>query len=144
MRHRKSGRQLNRNSPHRKAMFSNMVASLVTHGRIETTEAKAKELRGIAEKTINWSVKVNELCAKDIASLSREERLEVMHAKRMAGRVLKDHNALRHLFHEVAPTMAGRPGGYTRVIKTRQRKGDAAHMAMIELVAPAASAPAAS
>ena len=143
MRHRKSGRKLNRNSSHRKAMFSNMVSSLVTHGRIETTEAKAKELRGIAEKTITWSVKVNELCAKDLETLSREERLQIMHAKRMAGRVLKDHDALRVLFHEVGPTMAGRPGGYTRVIKTRQRKGDAAPMAMIELVAPASAAPAA-
>lgn len=134
MRHRKSGRQLNRNSSHRKAMFSNMVSSLVTHGRIETTEAKAKELRGIAERTINWSVKVNELCSKDVETLSREQRLEVMHAKRMAGRVLKDHVALRRLFHEVAPTMAGRPGGYTRVLKTRTRRGDAAPMAIIELV----------
>ena len=137
MRHRKSGRKLNRNSSHRKAMFSNMVSSLVTHGRIETTEAKAKELRGIAERTINWSVKVNELCAKDSTTLSRDEKLEVMHAKRMAGRVLKDRDALTHLFHEVAPAMAGRPGGYTRVIKTRVRKGDAAPMAMIELVASA-------
>ena len=136
MRHRKSGRQLNRNSSHRKAMFSNMVSSLVTHGRIETTEAKAKELRGIAERTINWSVKVNELCSKDVETLSREQRLEVMHAKRMAGRVLKDHVALRRLFHEVAPTMVGRPGGYTRVLKTRTRLGDAAPMAIIELVGP--------
>ncbi len=134
MRHRKSGRKLNRNSPHRKAMFSNMVSALVTNGRIETTEAKAKELRGIAERTITWSVKVNELCSKDAASLTRDERLEVMHAKRMAGRVLKDRVALTHLFHEVGPTMAGRPGGYTRVIKTRIRKGDAAPMAMIELI----------
>lgn len=139
MRHRKSGRQLNRNSSHRKAMFSNMVSSLVTHGRIETTEAKAKELRGIAERTINWSVKVNELCAKDIETLSREQRLEIMHAKRMAGRVLKDHVALRRLFHEVAPTMVGRPGGYTRVLKTRTRRGDAAPMAIIELVGQAAA-----
>lgn len=137
MRHRKSGRQLNRNSSHRKAMFSNMVSSLITNGRIETTEAKAMELRGIAERTINWSVKVNDLCAKDVQSLSRDERLKVMHAKREAGKVLKDHTALKHLFHEVAPTMAGRPGGYTRVIKTRTRKGDAAPMAFIELVAPA-------
>lgn len=137
MRHRKSGRQLNRNSSHRKAMFSNMVSSLVTHGRIETTEAKAKELRGIAERTINWSVKVNELCSKDVETLSREQRLEVMHAKRMAGRVLKDHVALRRLFHEVAPTMVGRPGGYTRVLKTRTRRGDAAPMAIIELVGQA-------
>lgn len=137
MRHRKSGRQLNRNSSHRKAMFSNMVSSLVTVGRIETTEAKAKELRGIAERTINWGVKVNELCAKDTASLSRDERLTVMHAKRQAGRVLKDHDALAHLFHTVAQTMNGRPGGYTRVIKTRVRKGDAAPMAIIELVGQA-------
>ncbi|MCP4446565.1 MAG: 50S ribosomal protein L17 [Myxococcales bacterium] len=138
MRHRKSGRKLNRNSSHRKAMFSNMVSSLVTHGRIETTEAKAKELRGIAERTITWSVKVNALCAKDSASLSRDEEMIVMHAKRMAGRVLKDRDALKHLFYEVAPAMAARPGGYTRVIKTRVRKGDAAPMAMIELVASAA------
>lgn len=137
MRHRKSGRQLNRNSSHRKAMFSNMVSSLVTNGRIETTEAKAKELRGIAERTISWSVKVNELCSKDLESLSREERMQVRHAKAMAGRVLKDRDALQHLFHEVAPTMVGRPGGFTRVIKTRTRKGDAAPMAFIELVAPA-------
>lgn len=138
MRHRKSGRQLNRNSSHRKAMFSNMVCSLITHGRIETTEAKAMELRGIAEKAINWSVKVNDLCSKDVESLSRDERLKVMHAKREAGKVVKNHDALKHLFHEVGPTMAGRPGGYTRVIKTRTRKGDAAPMAFIELVAPAA------
>jgi large subunit ribosomal protein L17 len=137
MRHRKSGRQLNRNSSHRSAMFSNMVSSLVTHGRIETTEAKAKELRGIAERTINWSVKVNDLCSKDLETLSREQRLEIMHAKRMAGRVLKDRDALRRLFHEVAPTMVGRPGGYTRVLKTRTRRGDAASMAIIELVGQA-------
>jgi len=134
MRHRKSGRKLNRNSSHRKAMFSNMVSALVTNGRIETTEAKAKELRGIAERTITWSVKVNELCTKDAEALTRDERLEILHAKRMAGRVLRDRNALTHLFQEVGPTMAGRPGGYTRVIKTRIRKGDAAPMAMIELI----------
>jgi large subunit ribosomal protein L17 len=135
MRHRLSGRQLNRTSSHRKAMFSNMVSSLITHGRIETTEAKAMELRGIAERTINWSVKVNELCAKG-ENATRDERLTVMHAKREAGKVLKDHTALKRLFHEVAPTMVGRPGGYTRVIKTRTRRGDAAPMAFIELVVP--------
>ena len=137
MRHGHGYRKLNRTHTHRKAMFSNMVSSLVTVGRIETTEAKAKELRGIAERTINWGVKVNELCAKDTASLSRDERLTVMHAKRQAGRILKDHDALAHLFHTVAQTMNGRPGGYTRVIKTRVRKGDAAPMAIIELVGQA-------
>jgi large subunit ribosomal protein L17 len=135
MRHRKSGRKLNRNSSHRKAMFSNMVASLVQHGRIETTEAKAKELRSIAERTINWGVRVNELSQKGHDKLSGEERMRVVHAKRMARRVLKDTDALDRLFSAVAPAMAGRAGGYTRVLKSRQRKGDAAPMAFVELVA---------
>ena len=115
-------------------MFSNMVSSLVTHGRIETTEAKAKELRGVAERTINWSVKVHELCAKESSSLSRDEKQKLAHAKRMAGKVLKDRDVLHRLFHEVGPTMVGRPGGFTRVIKSRVRRGDAAPMAFIELV----------
>lgn len=134
MRHRKSGRQLNRNSAHRKAMFSNMVTSLVTHGRIETTEAKAKELRGIAERAINWGVKVNDLSAKESSALSAEEKLRLLHAKRQAGKVVRDRDALQRLFSEVAPSMAGRPGGYTRVLKTRVRRGDAAPMAVVELV----------
>ena len=134
MRHRKSGRKLGRNSSHRKAMWSNMVASLVTHGRIETTEAKAKELRGIAERTINWGVSVHELLAKDAEKLSQDEKAKLVHARRMAKRVLKDKGALSKLFDEVAPRYVGRPGGYTRVLKTRFRTGDAAPMAFIELV----------
>jgi len=115
-------------------MWSNMVASLVTHGRIETTHAKAKELRGIAERTINWGVQVNDLLAKDVKALSQDERAKLVHARRMAKRVLKDKDALSKLFSDVAPLYAGRPGGYTRVLKTRNRKGDAAPMAFIELV----------
>jgi large subunit ribosomal protein L17 len=134
MRHRKSGRKLNRNSSHRKAMFSNMVASLVTHGRIETTEAKAKELRGIAERRINTAVKVSELYSRGLDQLSKDERAQIVHAKRMARRVLKDTDALSTLFTDVAPRYVGRPGGYTRVLKTRNRLGDAAPMAFIELV----------
>ncbi len=134
MRHRKSGRKLNRNSSHRKAMFSNMVASLVTHGRIETTHAKAKELRGIAERTINTAVRVSELYSKDRDQLSSDERAQIVHAMRMARRVLKDTDALATLFTDVAPRYVGRPGGYTRVLKTRNRLGDAAPMAFIELV----------
>lgn len=134
MRHRKSGRILGRNSSHRKAMFANMVASLVRYGRIETTEAKAKELRGIAERTINWGVSVSDLCVKDPAELTPAERAKVVHAKRMARRVLKDMDALDQLFSDVAPKLSGRPGGYTRVLKTRTRRGDAAPMAFIELV----------
>lgn len=115
-------------------MFSNMVTSLVTHGRIETTEAKAKELRGIADRAIHWGVTVSDLTAKQEAELSAEERAKVVHAMRMARRVIRSKDALNKLFDEVAPKLAGRPGGYTRVLKTRTRRGDAAPMAFIELV----------
>lgn len=134
MRHRKSGRKLNRNSSHRKAMFSNMVASLIEHGRIHTTVAKAKELRGIAERTINWSVGVSDLIGKDPEKLDPKERMQIVHAKRMARRVLKNTDVLDKLFDEVGPRFEGRPGGYTRVLKTVNRRGDAAPMALIELV----------
>lgn len=137
MRHRKTGRKLGRNSSHRKAMFSNMVASLMKSGRIETTEAKAKELRGIADRTINWGVKVVELTEKGTEKLSADERMQVVHAKRMAQRVLKDGEAMDILFNELAPQLKGRPGGYTRVLKTRTRRGDAAPMAFVELVSAA-------
>ncbi len=134
MRHRKSGRKLNRNSSHRKAMFSNMVASLITHGRIETTVAKAKELRGIAERTISWGVKVSDIIGKEPKKLPATDRMRIVHAKRMAQRILKDKTALTKLFDEVAPRYDKRPGGYTRVLKTVTRRGDAAPMALIELV----------
>lgn len=140
MRHRKTGRKLGRNSSHRKALFSNMVAALVTYGRIETTEAKAKELRSIAERTINWGVSVSDLLSKQTGELSQDERVKIVHARRMARRVLKNSEALDRLFSEVAPQLAGRPGGYTRVLKTRNRRGDAAPMAFIELVAGRESA----
>jgi large subunit ribosomal protein L17 len=116
-------------------MYSNMVAALVTYGKIETTEAKAKELRSIADRTISWGVGVNDLTSKDRKKLSDIERARIVHAKRMARRVLKDEAALERLFAEVAPAMAGRPGGYTRVLKTRFRVGDAAPMALVALVA---------
>lgn len=134
MRHQKKGRKFNRNSSHRKAMFSNMVTSLIEHKRIQTTEAKAKELRGIAEKTINWGVKSVELIENE-AKLSQEDRAKLLHNRRMASRVVRDKAMLQKLFNEVAPALKGRPGGYTRVLKTRVRRGDAAPMAMIEIVA---------
>jgi large subunit ribosomal protein L17 len=135
MRHLKAGRKLGRKSAHRKAMYSNMVAALVTYGKIETTEAKAKELRSIADRTISWGVGVNDLLSKDRKKLSDIERARIVHAKRMARRVLKDEAALERMFAEVAPAMAGRPGGFTRVLKTRFRVGDAAPMALVALVA---------
>jgi len=134
MRHQKSGRKLNRNSSHRKAMFSNMVASLIKHGRIETTEAKAKELRRFAEPTINWAVSVAELEMKGRKKQSDDDKAQIVHAIRMAKRVCKDGEALEKLFHEIGPGYINRPGGYTRVLKTRNRIGDAAPMAFVELM----------
>jgi large subunit ribosomal protein L17 len=143
MRHRKAGRKLSRKSPHRKAMFSNMVASLVQHGRIETTDAKAKELRSIAEPAITWAVSVSELKAHSADTLAAADRARVVHAMRMAKRVVKNPEALRVLFDEVGPRFRGRPGGYTRILKTRNRHGDSAPMSFVELVPGEGAAPAA-
>jgi large subunit ribosomal protein L17 len=133
MRHQKSGRKLGKKSPHRSAMFSNMLASLVMHERIETTDAKAKELKRLADRTISWGTSVGDLTAKGRAKLNAAERARVVHAMRMAGRTLKSSEALDKLFGEVAPRFRGRPGGFTRVLKTRVRVGDAAPMSFVEL-----------
>jgi large subunit ribosomal protein L17 len=133
MRHRNSGRKLGRNSSHRAALFNNLVTSLLTHGRIETTEAKAKDLRGYAESTITWGISVHELVAKGDQATA-DERAKIVHAKRMARLTVKTKDALNRLFSEIAPHFATRKGGYTRILKTRVRKGDAAPMAFIELI----------
>jgi large subunit ribosomal protein L17 len=116
VRHRKRGRQLGRNSKHRLALFRNLVTSLLEHERIETTEAKAKELRGITDKLI---------------TLGKEGTL---HARRGALRVLRTKQIVQKLFDDVAKRFPARKGGYTRIIKTRQRPGDAAKLVAIELV----------
>ncbi len=133
MRHRNSGRKLGRNSTHRSALFNNLVTSLLTHGRIETTEAKAKELRGFAEATITLGVSVHELVAKGDQA-TQAEKAKIVHARRLARLTLRTPEAVSRLFTEIAPHFATRKGGYTRVLKTRVRKGDAAPMAFIELV----------
>jgi large subunit ribosomal protein L17 len=134
MRHQKSGRKFSRTSAHRKAMFSNMVASLVIHGKIETTVPKAKELRRLADRTISWGTSVASLTAKGRDKLSTAEKAKVVHAMRMAGRVIRSSEALHKLFGEVAPQFADRAGGYTRLLKTRTRLGDAAPMSIVALV----------
>lgn len=134
MRHRKSGRPLGRNSTHRKAMYRNMVTSLLEHERITTTEAKAKELRRFAEKTISRGLSVQELLAKPVEERTREDKARIVHAFRMAGRLVHDREVLSKLFSDIAPRYKTRPGGYTRIIKTAPRVGDAARMAIIELV----------
>lgn len=133
MRHRNSGRKLGRNSSHRNALFNNLVTSLLLHGRIETTEAKAKELRGFADATINWGVSVQDLIAKGDQATTTE-KAKIVHARRMARQTVMTREALDRLFTEIAPHFATRKGGYTRILKTRVRKGDAAPMAFVELV----------
>jgi large subunit ribosomal protein L17 len=133
MRHRNSGRKLGRNAPHRAALFNNLVTSLFTYGRIETTEAKAKELRSFADSTITWGISVHSLVAKG-EQATKEERAQIVHAHRMARKTVMTPEALKRLFHEIGPHFATRKGGFTRVLKTRVRKGDAAPMALIELV----------
>jgi large subunit ribosomal protein L17 len=141
MRHRKSGRKLGRSSSHRDALFSNLVTSLLLHGRIETTTAKAKELRRFADETIWWGVSVQPLVAKGDKA-NPTERAKLVHARRMARKTVKTRDAMERLFGEIGSHFASRKGGYTRMLKTRVRKGDAAPMALVELVglspAPAA------
>ncbi|HET9620288.1 MAG TPA: 50S ribosomal protein L17 [Kofleriaceae bacterium] len=133
MRHRNSGRKLGRNASHRAALFNNLVTSLLTHGRIETTEAKAKELRSFADSTISLGISVHALVAKGDQA-SKEERAQIVHARRQARKTVKTAVALDRLFGELGPHFASRKGGFTRLLKTRVRKGDAAPMAFVELV----------
>ena len=115
MRHRKAGRPLGRNSSHRRALFRNLVTSFLRYERIETTEAKAKEIRSIADQMI---------------SLGKRGDL---HARRMAAAYILDREVVSHLFSEVAPRFSAKNGGYTRLIKTRVRHGDGAPMVIVEL-----------
>ncbi|MBX3304720.1 MAG: 50S ribosomal protein L17 [Nitrospira sp.] len=117
MRHRKKGRQLGRQTKHRGALFRNLVTSLLDHERIETTEAKAKEIRGFTDRMI---------------TLGKEGTLP---ARRRALGFLRSKSVVSKLFDDVAARFKDRPGGYTRIIKTRRRVGDAADMVAIELVA---------
>ena len=134
MRHRVSGRKFGRNAPHRDAMFRNMVTSLIEHERITTTEPKGKELRRFIEKTITRGISVHTLVAKPVEDRSKDEQAKVVHAFRMAGRLVRTPEALRKLFTEVAPKMSGRPGGYTRLVKIAPRPGDGAPLVIVELV----------
>lgn len=116
MRHRKSGRKLNRSNTHRAAMFKNMARALLTYEQIRTTEAKAKELRRIVDKLITLALR-NDL-----------------HARRQAYKVVGSHQMVQRLFDEIGPRFEGGTGGYTRIIKLSQpRKGDCAPMVIIEL-----------
>ena len=116
MRHRRSGRKLGRDSAHRKALYANLAGALIEHGRIKTTEAKAKEVRPIAEQMI---------------TLGRRGDLA---ARRRALAYLRRQETVHKLFAEIGPRFAERPGGYSRIVKLGPRPGDAAPMVYLELV----------
>ena len=116
MRHNKTGRRLGRNSSHKKAMLRNMVTSLFEHERIVTTTPKAKELRKVADKMITLAKRGD------------------LHARRQAMGYIRSKDVVAKLFGEIQEQYADRQGGYTRIIQTGPRQGDAAPMAIIELV----------
>jgi large subunit ribosomal protein L17 len=123
MRHLVSGRKLNRTSSHRRAMFSNMAVSILDNERITTTLAKAKEVRSVVERLITYAKRGN------------------LHSIRLAERRIKDKTILKKLFDDIAPSYQEREGGYTRIIKLNERKGDNAPMAIIELTGRNSSEP---
>jgi large subunit ribosomal protein L17 len=116
MRHHRSGKKLGRDASHRKALYANLAGALITHGRIQTTVTKAKAVKPFAEQMI---------------TLGRRGDL---HARRQAMAHLRSQEVVHKLFAEVAPRFAGRPGGYSRIVRIGPRLGDAAEMAFLELV----------
>lgn len=120
MRHQKSGRKFGRSSSHRDAMLRNMVTSLLEHGAVRTTTARAKELRRVAERLVTLGKK------------------DTLHARRMAAKVIRSRTVVTKLFGDIAPGYKLRFGGYTRIIKLGTRHGDAAEMAIIEMMPPGA------
>ncbi|MFZ5620527.1 MAG: 50S ribosomal protein L17 [Pseudomonadota bacterium] len=116
MRHRNTGRQLSRNSSHRKAMLRNLTASLLNHEVIKTTVPKAKELRKVAEPLITLA------------------KIDSVHKRRIAFARLRDRDVVTKLFNELGPRYKERPGGYMRILKMGFRPGDSAPMALVELV----------
>ena len=116
MRHRRAGKKLGRDASHRKALYSNLAGALIEHGRIKTTEAKAKAVKPFAEQMITLGKRGD------------------LHARRLALAELRSQDVVHQLFADVAPRFADRPGGYTRIVKLGPRNGDAADMVYLELV----------
>ena len=116
MRHARSGKKLGRDSAHRKALYSNLAGALIEHGRIETTDAKARAVKPFAEKLITLGKRGD------------------LHARRQALAALRSNDVVHRLFADVAPRFSDRPGGYTRIVKLGPRQGDAAEMVYLELV----------
>lgn len=116
MRHLKKGRNLHRSSSHRKALLCNLAVSLLTNGRVQTTEAKAKEVRGLVDRIITWGKRGD------------------LHARRLAARHVRSRTVVKKVFDELAPRYRNRPGGYTRIMKMGFRHGDNAPVVIMELV----------
>jgi large subunit ribosomal protein L17 len=159
MRHKKLGRQFSRNTSHRRAMFRALVANLVLHGRIETTDAKAKELRRVAEKLITQAVRLGDAAYTAADKLSDSDKARRQAVKRHVGAFLQRFGTKtdsageqtkvdlqEKVLVELAARYKSRPGGYTRIIKIGRRRGDNAPMSLIELVdeAPAGASSTAS
>jgi large subunit ribosomal protein L17 len=138
MRHLKSGRKLSVYGAHRNAMFRNMVTSLMEHGRVRTTEAKAKEIRKVADRIITLAKRVpaSRLSALEGDEL-RKAQADRVHAIRQARLWITDRDVLTKVFTEYAARFEQRPGGYTRILKLSRRPGDQAEMTLIELVTEA-------
>jgi large subunit ribosomal protein L17 len=143
MRHRKDGRQFGRNTPHRRAMFRNLAANLVTHERIVTTEAKAKELRRVAEKLITKAKRLGPIAHTPHADLDERGRARRLHVARLIGSFLprwgverqgNKRDLIEKVMIELSQRFAERPGGYTRIVKIGPRRGDGAPMSVIEFV----------
>lgn len=152
MRHRKLGRQFGRNTSHRKAMFRALTANLVLHERIETTEAKAKELRRIAERLVSRARRLGAVAYTPWEQLSEADRSRRLAAKRQVASFLRrigtttteegteTVDLVEKVFVDLAKRFEGRPGGYTRIIKLGPRRGDNAPMTYIEWVVAAEKA----
>ncbi len=151
MRHGKSGRQFSRNTSHRRAMLRALTANLIAHERIETTDAKAKELRRVAERVITRARRLGDVAFTPNDKLSLADRARRLAAQQQVGRFLqrfgmidKDGEStkvdlIEKVFVDLAKRFKDRPGGYTRIVKVGNRRGDNAPMSIIELVGPAES-----
>lgn len=143
MRHRKAGRQFGRDTSSRRAMLRNLTANLITHERIETTDAKAKELRRVAERLITKATRLGKVAYSAQADLAPGDKARRLHAERLVGSyiprwgVTTDGNKvdiINKVMVELSKRFEGRPGGYTRITKLGPRRGDGAAMSIIEFI----------
>ncbi|HZF47269.1 MAG TPA: 50S ribosomal protein L17 [Polyangiaceae bacterium] len=143
MRHRKAGRQFGRDTSSRRAMLRNLTANLITHERIETTDAKAKELRRVAERLITKATRLGKVAYSAQADLAPGDKARRLHAERLVGSyiprwgVTTDGNKvdiINKVMVELSKRFEGRPGGYTRITKLGPRRGDGASMSIIEFI----------